>query len=51
MDAASARRLGAFYTPDAIAKPLVDWALRSPGDRVLDPSCGEGAFLARLAAA
>jgi SAM-dependent methyltransferase len=49
VDAASARRLGAFYTPDAIAKPLVDWALRSPGDRVLDPSCGEGAFLARAA--
>lgn len=43
MDAA--RALGAYYTPAALAEPLVRWALRSPSDAVLDPSCGDGAFL------
>lgn len=39
---------GAFYTPEQIAAALTERALR-PGGRVLDPACGEGAFL--LAAA
>jgi tRNA1(Val) A37 N6-methylase TrmN6 len=43
----AARALGAYYTPDALAEPLCRWAIRRPGDRVLDPSCGEGAFLVR----
>ncbi len=43
------RALGAFYTPDALAEPLCRWAIRRPGDAVLDPSCGEGAFLVRAA--
>ncbi len=43
----AARALGAYYTPDALAGPLCRWAIRAPEDRVLDPSCGEGAFLVR----
>lgn len=40
---------GAFFTPPEIAHYLVRWAVRSPDDRVLEPSCGEAGFL--LAAA
>lgn len=36
---------GAFFTPARIAQFLVDWAVRDPADRVLEPSCGEAAFL------
>jgi adenine-specific DNA-methyltransferase len=41
-------RLGQWFTPE----PVVDLALAlaGPGRRVLDPSCGDGAFLARAAA-
>ena len=39
---------GAFYTPDGLTRFLADWAVRSPDDRVLEPSCGDGAFLAAL---
>ena len=45
MDAA--RALGSYYTPAALAEPLLRWALRSGSDSVLDPSCGDGAFLTR----
>jgi adenine-specific DNA-methyltransferase len=45
---------GAFFTPLEISRFLVDWAIRSPADRVLEPSCGDAMFLvpaaARLAA-
>ena len=45
---------GAFFTPIEISRFLVDWAVRSPSDCVLEPSCGEAMFLlpaaARLAA-
>jgi adenine-specific DNA-methyltransferase len=40
-----AKALGAFYTPAALARRLVRWAVRSPGESVLDPSCGDGVFL------
>ena len=40
---------GAFFTPPEIAHYLARWAVRSPSDRVLEPSCGEASFL--LAAA
>jgi adenine-specific DNA methylase len=42
------KRLGAFYTPPEMAAKLVDWAIRSPEDRVIDPSLGGFVFL-RLA--
>jgi len=38
--------LGAVYTPPRVATALVRWAVRSPDDKVLDPACGEGVFLA-----
>ena len=36
---------GAFFTPDALARYITDWAVRSVEDRVMEPSCGEAAFL------
>jgi adenine-specific DNA methylase len=39
------KELGAFYTPPAMARKLVEWAVRSPDDRVLDPSFGGLVFL------
>jgi tRNA1(Val) A37 N6-methylase TrmN6 len=40
---------GAFFTPPELADFLVRWALRGPDDAVLEPSCGEAAFLAPAA--
>lgn len=37
---------GAYYTPVEVAASLVRWAVRRPCDRMLDPSCGDGRFLA-----
>ena len=36
---------GAFFTPPAVARFIADWAVRSPADAVLEPSCGEAVFL------
>ncbi|PPL19811.1 SAM-dependent methyltransferase [Microterricola pindariensis] len=36
---------GAFFTPERIAAFVVNWAIRSADDTVLEPSCGEAAFL------
>lgn len=36
---------GAFFTPNEIAEFIVQWAVRSSTDRVMEPSCGEAAFL------
>lgn len=36
---------GAFFTPALIARYVTEWAVRSPNDTVLEPSCGEAAFL------
>jgi adenine-specific DNA-methyltransferase len=38
---------GAYYTPDPVVSSLVTWAVRNPDDRLLDPSCGDGRFIAR----
>lgn len=43
--AAQRKSRGAFYTDDAIARHIADWAVRSPEDSVLEPSAGEAAFL------
>ncbi len=40
---------GAFYTPQAIATFLSQWAIRRPTDAVFEPSCGEAAFLTAAA--
>ncbi|HMM49455.1 MAG TPA: N-6 DNA methylase, partial [Miltoncostaeaceae bacterium] len=36
---------GAFFTPPALCHHMAAWAIRTPHDRVLEPSCGEAAFL------
>jgi hypothetical protein len=40
---------GAFYTPLELTRFLARWAIRSAEDRVLEPSCGDGAFLGSIA--
>ena len=42
-----AKTLGAYFTPEAVAEALVRWAVRSPDDLLLDPSSGDGRFVAR----
>jgi len=42
----SQKHSGAYYTPDAIVEALVSWAVRSDAERMIDPSCGDGRFLA-----
>ena len=41
------KTLGAYFTPEAVADALVRWAVRDPADRLLDPSSGDGRFVAR----
>jgi adenine-specific DNA methylase len=36
---------GAFFTPPELCDYVVQWAVRSAEDQVLEPSCGEAAFL------
>lgn len=40
---------GAFHTPPQIADFITRWAIRSAEDRVLEPSCGEAAFMLSVA--
>jgi adenine-specific DNA methylase len=42
----SAKLRGGYYTPYQVADWLAGWAIRSGCDRVLEPSCGDGVFLA-----
>lgn len=46
----SSRALGAYYTPSVAADFLAAWVVRREGDRVLEPSIGDGVFLGALAA-
>lgn len=41
-----AKEKGAYYTPESVVRSLLRWAVRDPGDRLLDPSCGDGRFVA-----
>lgn len=51
MDTRALRKArGAFFTPCEITDFIASWAVRAPGDRVLEPSCGEAAFLLSAAA-
>lgn len=36
---------GGYYTPAPVARFLTNWALADGADSVLEPSCGDGAFL------
>ena len=40
------RRLGEYYTPDWLAREIVDAVITDPlNQRVLDPACGSGSFI------
>ena len=41
-----AKARGAFYTPPELTQFLARWVIREPTDIVLEPSCGDGAFVA-----
>ncbi|HKI59155.1 MAG TPA: N-6 DNA methylase [Trueperaceae bacterium] len=45
-----AKSVGAYYTPAPVARALTEWAVRRPGDGVLDPAAGDGVFLVEAAA-
>jgi adenine-specific DNA-methyltransferase len=36
---------GAFFTPAEITRFLAKWAIRRTDDTLLEPACGEAAFL------
>ncbi len=40
---------GAFFTPGEVTEFLARWAIRMPSDVILEPSCGEAAFLLPIA--
>ena len=39
------KSLGQVLTPPTIAEFMVGWAIRTPKDKILEPSCGDGVFL------
>lgn len=41
----SQKARGAFFTPIEVSRFVADWAIRSKADKVLEPSCGDAAFL------
>ena len=43
----TAKALGAYFTPEAVADSLVRWVVRRPTDLLLDPSSGDGRFIER----
>lgn len=49
MGAVTRLRYGRFYTPPDVVDLALDAAIRTPADRVWDPTCGDGAFLRRAA--
>lgn len=40
---------GGYYTPGLIGEFLASWAVRNRSDRVLEPSCGDGALVEPVA--
>ncbi len=40
------KQLGQFFTPENVARTLVLWVIKRETDQLLDPSCGDGQFLA-----
>lgn len=46
VESAAARKArGAYFTPAPVAEFIAEWAIRTPDDTVLEPSCGEASFL------
>ncbi len=44
-EAPARKARGAYFTPPAVARYVTTWAVRHASDLVLEPSCGEAAFL------
>ena len=42
----SQKDAGSYYTPEAVVSTLVRWVIRADTDRLLDPACGDGRFVA-----
>lgn len=42
----SRKRSGSYFTPLDVCESLVAWVKLQPTDRIIDPSCGDGEFLA-----
>jgi adenine-specific DNA-methyltransferase len=42
----SQKESGSYYTPDPVVAGLLRWSIRHEQDRLLDPSCGDGVFIA-----
>lgn len=42
----SQKSRGGYYTPDSVVAALTSWAIRRRTDRLLDPACGDGRFIA-----
>src|SRR5689334_12651032 len=40
------KQSGAYYTPDGVVSTLLRWAVRNSEDRLIDPACGDGRFIA-----
>ncbi len=36
---------GGYYTPETLTRWLSMWAIRNCNDRIIEPSCGDGAFI------
>ena len=46
MSSTRQKATAAYYTPPDVISALVKWAARRASDRLLDPSCGDGRFIA-----
>ena len=44
---ATQKQNGAYYTPESVVQTLLSWVIRRKDDRLLDPSCGDGRFIAK----
>src|ERR1700730_9957180 len=42
----SQKEAGAYYTPNGVVTTLLQWAIRDEDDRLIDPACGDGRFIA-----
>lgn len=45
LDRSTRKLLGSFYTPQSVADFMADWVVRVSGERILEPSFGDGSFL------
>jgi adenine-specific DNA-methyltransferase len=48
VDPTAQKLRGGYYTPALLTEFLAGWAVRGRNDRILEPSCGDGNFLAAI---